>query len=341
MATAFQKGLFGGDPVEIATQQQRMWSNMYASAQSPYEKMGIALGQLGGAVLGGETPVETKAKTITSVLESAQSNYTPGTAEYFKYVAENIPPEYSDSRAYAISEYQRAKKSELDTTIAVNKQVKENPETVAEFAAPLAQNLLSKARSKGWNPEDTPVPETPDGIKAFATLYGLDKDPDYRRYQVLQKIAEKEGRKEVQEEEKRLLTMESIQTTINKNKADLGKIASDKFEAGARWNEERNSAIELFKANNIDPRKPLKGSNLANTELVNAQRIALRDPWTGKSGSVNKDAGTTTGGGATPPPAGSVLPMPASKLGLQKDKVYATPNGNAKWDGSKFTLVTQ
>lgn len=296
MATAFQKGLFGADPVELATQQQRMWSNMYASAQSPYEKMGIALGQLGGAVLGGETPVETKAKTITSVLESAQSNFTPGTAEYFKYVAENIPPEYADSRAYAISEYQRAKKSELDTTIAVNKQVKENPETVTEFAAPLAQNLLSKARNKGWNPEDTPVPETPEQIKAFATLYGLDKDPDYRRLTVLNNLAAKEAKKEGQQEEQRLLTMDSIRSTIAKNKKEINKIDSDKFEAGARWNEERNSAIELFKANNLDPRVPLKGINLANTELVNAQRIALRDPWTGKSGAVIKEAGTSGAG---------------------------------------------
>ena len=336
MATAFQKGLFGGDPIEIATQQQKMWSNMYASAQSPYEKMGIALGQLGGAVLGGETPVETKAKTITSVLESAQSNFTPGTAEYFKYVAENIPPKYPDSRAYAISEYQRAKKSELDTTIAVNKQVKENPETVAEFAAPLAQNLLSKARNKGWNPEETPAPETPEQIKAFAILYGLDKDPDYRRFTVLNNLAEKEAKKEGQQEEQRLLTMDSIRSTIAKNKKEMNKIDSDKFDQGARWNEERNSAIELFKANKLDPRVPLKGINLANTELVNAQRIALRDPWTGKSGSVIKEPGTS---GASPTSA--VLPMPATKDALQKDKVYATPNGNAKWDGSKFTLTAQ
>jgi hypothetical protein len=46
----------------------------------------------------------------------------------------------------------------------------------------------------------------------------------------------------------------------------------------------------------------------------------------------------------TPPgttPSTAILPMPATKAGLQKDKVYATPNGNAKWDGSKFTLITQ
>lgn len=333
MATAFQKGLFGGDPAELAAQQQRMWTNMYASAQSPYEKMGLALGQLGGALLGGETPQQAKQKSITSVLEAAQSNFTPGTSEYFKYIAENIPPEYAEARTTAALEFQRAQKAELDTTIAVNKQVKDNPETVDQYAAPLAQNLLSKARSKGWNPEETPVPETPDGIKAFATLYGLDKDPDYRRYQVLQKIAEKEGRKETQEEEKRLLTIEQIESTIKKNKAELGKIGTDKFEAGNRWNQEREAALALFKANGLDPYKKLPNRELANTELVNAQKIALRDPWMGKASERITPSGAVPSGGA--------LPMPATKAGLQKDKVYATPNGNAKWDGSKFTLVTQ
>lgn len=345
MATVFQKGLFGGDPAEIAAQQQKVWSNMYASAQSPYEKMGIALGQLGGALLGGETSAQAKAKTITDVLNSAQSSFTPGTAEYFKYVAENIPPEYADSRAYAISEYQKAQKAELETTVAVNKQVKENPETVAEFAAPLAQNLLSKARNKGWNPEETPAPETPEQIKAFATLYGLDKDPDYRRFTVLTNLAAKEAKKEGQEEEKRLLTMDSIRSTIARNSAELNKISNDKFEAGARWNEERNSAIELFRANNLDPRKPLKGSALANTELVNAQRIALREPWTGKSGSTNKDAGggSSTSTSSTKPvqPTTTPIALPASPKDAVIGQVYSTTYGPAQWDGKKFNPVAK
>lgn len=302
MAT-FKSGLFGSTtPQEVELANRKLWQGMYSAAQSPYEKMGLALAQLGGAVLGiDETDgAYQKQKDIEKVLGLAQSSYTPGTAEYYKFVAENLPPEYADSRSYAIQEYKKAEKSELETTVAVNKQIKENPETLNDYVAPLAQNLLSKAMKKGWNPEDTPPPESKDEIKAFATLYGLDKDPDYRRLVTLTSLAEKEARKEGQEEEKRLLTMDSIRSTISRNQAELGKISNDKFEAGARWNEERNSAIELFKANNLDPRKPLKGSALANTELVNAQRIALREPWTGKSGSTNKDAG-----GTTPPPAAS------------------------------------
>ena len=54
---------------------------------------------------------------------------------------------------------------------------------------------------------------------------------------------------------------------------------------------------------------------------------------------MGKSSEKITPSGAAP--AGGVLPMPATKAGLQENKVYATPNGNAKWDGSKFTLVTQ
>lgn len=82
---------------------------------------------------------------------------------------------------------------------------------------------------------------------------------------------------------KEALTIESIETTIKKNKKDLEKLD---FDAGMRWNAEREAALALFKANGLDPAQPLKGSALINTELVNAQKIALRDPFTGAAPAV-------------------------------------------------------
>lgn len=326
MAT-FKSGLFGSTtPQEVELANRKLWQGMYTSAQSPYEKMGLALAQIGGAVLGiDETEgAFQKQKDIEKVLGLADASYTPGTAEYYKFVAQNLPAEYADSRAYAIQEYKKAEKAELETTVAVNKQVKDNPETLNDYIAPLAQNLLSKASKKGWNPEETPVPESKEEIKAFATLYGLDKDPDYRRLVTLTNLAEKESRKETQEEEKRLLTMDQIRSTIARNSAELGKISNDKFEAGARWNEERNSAIELFKANGLDPRKPLKGINLANTELVNAQRIALREPWTGKSGATIKQPGETTPapGGKSASEGGDIKQQVTNAFGAYEPNKY-------------------
>ena len=100
----------------------------------------------------------------------------------------------------------------------------------------------------------------------------------------------------------------------------------------------------MFDANKLDQRKPLKGINLANTELVNAQRIALRDPWTGKSGATIKQPGETP---AAPSAGGkgdtkmTPIALPPLKSQAVIGQVYITPNGNAQWDGSKFNVVAQ
>lgn len=306
----FQKGLLGYDPMEMKVLEQKQWQSLYANAQSPYEKMGIALGQLGGALVsdltgGSSSPLDTKAKAINQAIASAAQQYTQGTAEYYKAIADALPAEYADSKEFATQEYLKVKKSENTTwTDSVN-AVTKNPELVTTFQQPLAESLLSKATKKGWNEQDTPIPQTLDEIKAFAQKYELTKDSDYGRYLALQKIADKEAKKETQQEEQRLLTMDSIRSTIAKNNRDMQKIKDDKFETGNRWNAERESALALFAANKLDPNVPLKGINLANTELVNAQRIALRQPWTGKANEqITPPGSTSPAPGAKPASAG-------------------------------------
>jgi hypothetical protein len=132
-------------------------------------------------------------------------------------------------------------------------------------------------------------------------LYDLDKDPNYNRLMTLRTLADKEAKKEARKEETELLTIDKIKSTIKKNEEDVKKIGSDKFEQGNRWNQERESALNLFAANNIDPRVPLKGINLANTALVNAQKIALREPWTGKATEkITPAGGIASASGGTP-----------------------------------------
>lgn len=332
MATTLQKGLFGGDPVEMQMQQQRMWQSAYANAQNPYEKIGIALGQLGGKVFGGETELQTKANAINNAVSQAGQQHQVGTAEYYKAIADSLPAEYSDSKEFATQKYLETKKNETTAYTNAIKAIKDNPELAPTFTDPLKNVLLQKATKNGWNAEETPMPQTNEEIKAFAKQFGLDKDPMYRQFMSMNMVAEKEAKKETQQEEQRLLTMESIQSTIAKNKAELGKIGSDKFEAGNRWNQEREAALALFKANNLDPSKKLPNSALANPEIVNSQRIALREPWTGKATEKITPPGTSTA---------VALPMPANKKDLQQNKVYATPRGNATWDGSQFILVTK
>jgi hypothetical protein len=324
MATTLQKGLFGGDPVAMRAEQQKVWSTLYGQAGSPYEKMGIALGQIGGALFGGESALTTKTDAINKAIESANSQFQQGTAEYYKAIADALPQEYADSKDFATQKYLETKKAETTAYTDSVKAIKDNPELAPTFIDPLKISLLQKATKNGWNEAETPMPQTMDEIKAFAKQFGVDKDPMYRQMISLQQVADKEAKKEGQQEQQRVLTMESIQTTIAKNKKEINKIDNDKFEAGARWNEERNSAISLFDANKLDPRVPLKGINLANTELVNAQRIALRDPWTGKSGSTIKQPGeiSSTGGSKTAAKGGDIGQQVTTAFGSYEPNKY-------------------
>jgi len=308
MATTFAKGLFGVDPAEYSMQQQKLWSNLYSQASSPYEKMGIALAQIGGTAFGlTETPVDKKIADISKVLNDIGTQYQAGTAEYYKAVADALPAEYPDAKAQAQAEFIKFKEKETTTFTLAMKAVKDSPESLDAFLDPLKVNILRKATTKGWNEEEVPVPQTAEEFASFAKKFGLTNDPDYRRGVALYKLAEKEGKKETLEAETKLLNKEDIQVRIQKNKKELNKLATDNFTAGDRWNAEREAAIALFRAARINPTEPLKGANLANTELVNAQSKALRDPWTGK-GNVTITPPSALGAPPAAPKPGTTAP---------------------------------
>lgn len=289
IAPSFTTGLLGYDPIEQQRQQQKLWAGMYGQASSPYEKIGMGVGQLGAALIGGlsgESAAQKRERTLLSVKDAADQQFTPGSPEYFKFVADNLPAgaEYSQSRDLANQEFAKARKAVDEAFAAERKGVREDPESLDVFAPKYATPLLAKAQAKGFDPEKEAVPQTTEEIKAFAKLYDLDKDPNYNRLMTLRTLADKEATKEAQRAKKEALTIEQIQSTIAKNKKEVNKLEKeDKFDAGDRWNAEIDAAVALFKANNLDPTKELRGSKQANTELVNAQKIALRPRFVGKA----------------------------------------------------------
>lgn len=300
--TPFAKSLFGVDPAEYALNQQKMWANMYAQASSPYEKMGIALGQLGGAALGlNQTAVDKKIADISKVLNDIGTQYQVGTAEYYKAVADALPPEYADAKAAAQAEFIKFKQKESEIFDKAKDSVRKDPESVDVYVNPLIANIAKKA--KDWNAEETPLPTNREQLVAFAKQFKLTSDPDYGRALSLYRVSEKESRKETQEETTRLLTIEKIQGQIKENEKKLKEIGND-FKQGARWNEEREAAIKLLTANGIDWTKPLERRERLNPELVNAQKLALRNPWMGAAAS-------------TITPARDIIP-PAPKRSTQK-----------------------
>lgn len=318
MATTFAKGLFGVDPAEYSMQQQKLWSNLYAQAGSPYEKMGLALAQIGGTALGlNETAVDKKIADISKVLNDIGTQYQVGTAEYYKAVADALPAEYPDAKAQAMAEFIKFKANETKIYSDAVTAIQKNPEIVDTFADPLKVSVLQKATRKGWSEEETPVPTTVEEMTAFAKRFGLAADPDFRKYTAMHKVAEKEASKEKQEEKKRGLDIENTEVIIKKNKKELLEIGND-FKQGARWNEEREAAIKLLTANGIDWTKELTRRERLNPEIVKAQQLALRNPWAGAGSATITPPPTSLGGTAAPAPRRAPANKNNDPLGIRR-----------------------
>jgi hypothetical protein len=147
IAPSFSTGLLGFDPLEQQRQQQKLWAGLYGQASSPYEKIGIGVGQLGSALIGGlmgETPAMKKEKAVMEVKQQADAQFTPGTPEYFRFVAENLPAEYSDSKAYAAQEAAKAQAAADKMYLDRVKTVTENPQQMGIVSAPISSQVQSQ-----------------------------------------------------------------------------------------------------------------------------------------------------------------------------------------------------
>jgi len=296
MATVdLYKNLLGYDPREQQLQQQKLWAGLYGQAASPYERMGIALGQLGGSLFGGETTEQGRAGVLNKVLQEVGSQYSPNTPEYFKAIADALPADMTNAKAYALQEAQKLETAATKQTREDVEFVSKRPEQLATELSTLTTRLENKAKLAGWTGEG----EVPTDIQAK-----LEKTSEYKKIMQLSTAGQTALIDQAQKEKKEALTIESLETTIKKNKADLAKIGND-FDSGTRWNYERQAAIDtLAAAGYTNPNAKLQGADQLNTSLVSAQRIALRQPWTGGKSSVPP---ATDGWSAT------VKPAPAKK----------------------------
>lgn len=147
IAPSFTTGLLGYNPREEQLQQQKLWANLYGQASSPYEKIGIGIGQLGGALIGGlmgDSPAMKKEKDVMAVKQKADQQFAPGSAEYFRFVAENLPAEYADSRAYAAQEAMKAQAASDKIYLDRVKTVTENPAQMGIVSAPISAQVQSQ-----------------------------------------------------------------------------------------------------------------------------------------------------------------------------------------------------
>lgn len=267
--------LLGYDPREDELARRKLWAGLYSSSQSPWEKIGIGLSQLGGALFDKVSGDDTQdpVAQINKVATEAGQQFSPNSPEYFKYISENVSNPIVKQNAAQL--YRDSLKAETKQTREDIKFVSENPDQLATELETLTTRLENRARTLGWNPTDPLNQEVPPEIQAK-----LEKTPEYKKILQLSNAGQTAIIDREQKERKEALTIESLETTIKKNKADLDKIGND-FDAGTRWNYERQAAIDTLAAAGYKPGDKLRDADQLNTSLVSAQRVALRQPWLG------------------------------------------------------------
>lgn len=174
IAPSFSTGLLGYDPLEQQRQQQKLWAGLYGQASSPYEKIGIGVGQLGSALIGnlmGESAQEKKEKTVASIKQQADAQFAPGSPEYFRFVAENLPAEYSDSKAYAAQEALKAQAAADKMYLDRVKTVTENPAQMGIVSAPISAQV--QAQIAKMSPSGQPLSES--------QIAALQASPQYQQ----------------------------------------------------------------------------------------------------------------------------------------------------------------
>lgn len=178
MATTLQKGLLGYDPMEVRAQQQKVWSNLYGQAGSPYEKMGLGLAQLGGALFGGDNAAQTKEAAVNKALQTAAAGATPGTPEYWTLVAQNLPSDMADSVAYATAQATTLSEAANKAQMERVKFVTDNPEQLnqaIQAPAASAQALINRAvQANGGQPLNEQQVAALQSSPAYQNLIGLN-----------------------------------------------------------------------------------------------------------------------------------------------------------------------
>ena len=161
MATTptFSTGLLGYYPRQKQLDQQKLWATLYGQAQSPYAQIGMGVGQLLGAGVGmltGDTAEQKREKTLLNLQQDANTKFTPGTPEYYNYIAESIPPEYAEAKAYAAQAAQKASIANQESYMKQATYLESNPSQLGMVSAPQAaalQNMLAQAtQANGGQP---------------------------------------------------------------------------------------------------------------------------------------------------------------------------------------------
>lgn len=276
--------LLGFDPVEEERNRQKLWTSLYAGASSPWEKVGIGIGQLAGGLFGGQTTAQSQQEQLNKVASEASQQFAPNSAEYFRYIADNLPDSMTMVKTNAAALARDAESKERTAMQADTKYIKENPDALAIELQPLTTRLENRAKllyaKEGYDPASgEPIPE--------AIMKKLEATPEYKKIAQLSQVGQTaliDRDRKVEKDAtdlalaKKNLEMKDLDFT--KKNLDIKKAQQDLNGAS----QDVLSARAVFTVNGLDYLKPLNEQKIPNqlkftpgfmSSLIQAQRKAL------------------------------------------------------------------
>ena len=149
-------------PEQIAMERVKQQQAMFAAAQSPYERMGLAIGNILGGALGIKDPAMERASTIQSVYNAVlQNNPDTTSASFYTELANTLSAAgLSQEANFALQEARKYQVQDRELGLrergvaATEKQVEQAQERIgierdklkADLAREERQGLLTKAQ---------------------------------------------------------------------------------------------------------------------------------------------------------------------------------------------------
>jgi hypothetical protein len=230
-------------PEQVMQERLKQQQSMYASAQSPYERMGMAIGNILGGALGVRDPEMERASLTQTIYNDTLSNVSDITSpDFYTTLSKNLASAgLLAEAAYSAQEARKYKLEELDLNIkqaragregreAAQKNVdyyKKNPEQAEFRIAQLAQTLST------------------DPTNAAAL----------QEYTQITRAASEGSIEATQKAEKETVGLAKDRAQLAKYQKDLAD--AQKFGPAERWQAEKAAALTLLRNYNIDPTKPL------------------------------------------------------------------------------------
>lgn len=273
--------ILGYDPYERQINERKLWSGLYQGAQSPYERMGLALAQLGGNLFGGETREQKEFSSLNDVIKQVGSQFTPGSAEYYRAVSDALPPEMVESKTRAAQLALELERKDQEQVRSDVKFLKDNPDQLATEIQGLQTKLENKAKVLGWNPTETAQEVPPEIMAKLATA------PEYKRILQLSSAGQTALIDRAQKEEKEATDLAISKLNLSMKDLDIRGKELNIEKLTREISGIKNDVLasrEFFRVNNLDYTKPLDAQNIPAklkytpgfmSSLISAQKKAL------------------------------------------------------------------